>query len=371
MLAILLLALEGMLRVLTRSGALSGFPLCPIDPGAPARAARGLDFSKTYLVFDRDLGWVVGPSRHSRNGLYESTALGARRTSDEPEERPGEPVLALSFGDSFTHGDDVPREGTWQYAVAKRSGGAVVNLGVPGYGLDQALLRYRRIGPTWPCEIVWIGLMADNIGRHLNRYRPFLSPEEALFFAKPRFELADQALRLVAQPFEKLEDYFAPDLDSRLAKLAEGDPGYVPSWYRPMPLDFWRTARAVRTLVALRESRRSRWRSLYSDPAATEVTRRIAVDFAAAVRADGRRPVVVFFPDRTFLQDVLDGRDHLAAPLLRRLQSDGIEVVDTTPALADFVRAGNPIAAQFIPHYSARMNERVASLLAERLAAAR
>jgi hypothetical protein len=371
MLAILLLALEGMARLLTRSGTLGGFPLCPIDPGAPARAARGIDFTKTYLVFDRDLGWVVGPSRHSANGLYESTSFGARRTRDEGEERPGEPVLALSFGDSFTHGDDVSREDTWQYGIAKRFGRAVVDFGVPGYGLDQALLRYRRVGPQWPCQIVWIGLMADNIGRHLNRYRPFLSPEESLFFAKPRFELAGESLRLVPQPFEKLEDYFAPDLDSRLKKLGEGDPGYEPSWYRPMRLDFWRTARVARTFLALRESRRPRWRSLYSDPAAVELTRRIVVDFATAVRSDGSRPVVVFFPDRTFLQDVLDGRDHLAAPLLHRLNQDGIDIVDTTPALADFVRAGNPIAAQFIPHYSARMNERVASLLAERFAATR
>ena len=211
--------------------------------------------------------------------------------------------------------------------------------------------------------------MADNIGRHVNRYRPFLSPEETIFFAKPRFELADagDGLRLTREPFEHLDDYFGPNFDTELPSLARDDPSYEPSWYRSTLIDTWRTARVLRTVRVLREARAPRWRRLYEDGNVVELTRRIVADFVAAVRADGRQAIVVFFPDRTFLEDALAGREHLAVPLLRRLATEGVDVVDTTSALADFVREGHPLSEQLIPHYSAAMNARVAERLAARL----
>jgi hypothetical protein len=367
-LAITLVLLEVALRIFTRSGTLGGFPLCPIDPAAPIRAARDIDFSKTYLVFDAELGWVVGPSRRSLNGLYESTRDGARRVSATDEPEPGKPSFALSFGDSFTHGDDVPGEGTWQHAAAATFGRAIADFGVPGYGVDQALLRYRRIAPRYPSEIVLIGLMADNIGRHLNRYRPFLSPEESVFFAKPRFQLEGERLRLVPQPFATLDEYFAPDFAAKIAPLAAGDPAYEPAWYRPSALDALRTLRVARTVTAMRVARSPRWRALYADPRAVYLTVAIVRDFAKAVEADHRRAVVVFFPDRTFLEDALADRENSAAPMLRELVRHGIEVRDTTPVLADLVRAGNPLAESFIPHYSPKMNARLGEWLAAGLA---
>jgi hypothetical protein len=364
--AITLFLLEAALRLLTRSGTLGGFPLCPIDPAAPIRAARDVDFSKTYLVFDAELGWTVGPSRRSLNGLYESSPEGARRISADDLE-PGKPSFALSFGDSFTHGDDVPADGTWQHAAAAKLGHAVADFGVPGYGVDQALLRYRRIAPRFPSDAVLIGLMADNIARHLNRYRPYLSPEESVFFAKPRFTLEAGTLRLVPQPFATLDAYFAPDAATKLAPLADGDPAYEPEWYRRSSLDAFRTVRVARTVAAARVARSPRWRTLYDDPRAVSLTIAIVRDFAKAVEADHRRAVVVFFPDRTFLEDALAGREILAAALLHELVRQGIEVLDATPVLVDFVRAGNPLAASFVPHYSAKMNARLGEWLADGL----
>src|SRR5262249_4560488 len=194
-------------------------------------------------------------------------------------------------------------------------------------------------------------------------------PEETIFFAKPRFELADDGdgLRLTREPFGRLDDYFAPDFDAELPSLARDDPSYEPGWYRSSLIDAWRTARVLRTVRALREARAPRWRRLYGDGSVVELTRRIVSDFVAAVRGDGRQAIVVFFPDRTFLEDALAGREHLATPLLRRLTTDGIDVVDTTPALAEFVREGHLLGEQLLPHYSAAMNARVAARLAEQL----
>lgn len=364
-LAITLLTAELGLRLVTFSGRLFGFPLLPLDLAAPIRAARGVDFATTYLVFDRELGWVVGPSRHSQNGLYESTPDGARRIGDEP--KPGERALAIAFGDSFTHGDDVKPAETWQHALASRAHAPVVDFGVPGFGVDQALLRYRRVAASVPSEWVLIGFMADNVGRHVNHYRPLLSPEESVFFAKPRFVADGDGLRLVPQPFARLEDYFANDAETKLETLLPTDAWYRPEWYEHRALDLLRSERVLRTVRALRETRGLRWRALYDDPTAVELTRRILVAFAHEVAKDGRKPLVVFFPDRSFTEDALAGRAHPASPLLQRLAADGVATLDTTPAIVDHVRAGHPIGAQFVPHYAPGVNDAVGALLARAL----
>jgi len=363
-----LVLLEGALRVLTTSGAFAGIPLLPLDPLAPVRAARGADFAKTYLVFDRELGWVVGPERQSANGLYRSTAHAARRDPATPDPEPGQPTWALAFGDSFTHCDDVPGDATWQHFLARQTGRSVVNFGVPAYGVDQALLRYRRVRAEWPSRVVLIGFMADNIARHVNRYRPFISPREQVFFAKPRFVLRGERLELLPQPFDRLEDYWAPGAEAALRDAGREDAFYHPERYEARATDVVRVARVLRSALSLRGVGGDEWRALYSDPAVVDLAARVVREFAAEVKADGREPVVVFLPDRSVWRDARDGRVALAAPLLARLTRDGLRVLDLTEPVAQRLAPEPQPEKHFLPHYSRELNEAVARFLATRLA---
>jgi hypothetical protein len=362
-----LLLLELCLRLLTRSGSFLGFPLLPLDVTAPVRSGRPDDPGRSYLVFDPDLGWTVGASRQGAGGLYRSSSFGARWDL-RPEPPPGRPFWALCFGDSFTHGDDVAWEETWPRGLSTVLGKTVLNFGVPGYGVDQAWLRYRKVGRGWPSERVFIGFMADNIGRHLNRYRPFISPEEKLYLAKPRFLLRGADLQLLPQPFVHEEDYSAPDLEARLLALGGDDAWYRPEWYRPKTWDVWRTARVLRTAGALRESRSAAWRRLYDDEQAVELTARLITGFAREVREDGREPVLVFFPDKTLCRDALAGRRSLAAPILSRLSASGLTVLDLTAPLVSFLAGESSLDHHFRPHYSAELHQRAAVWLAAALA---
>jgi len=365
-----LVLLELLLRLFTISGSFAGFPLLPLDPAAPVKAARGTDFTKTYLVFDADLGWSVGPDRKSTNGLYQSTSFGARLDPSAPPTKPTEGVWAVAFGDSFTHGDDVSGANTWEHYLSHETGHVVLNFGVPGYGVDQALLRYRKMSRSWPSELVLIGLMADNIGRHCNRYRPFISPAEGIFFVKPRFVRRDDTLVLIPSPFRDLEAYFGAGIETKLEHVGAYDDWYEPERYEAKPWDLWRTVRVIRTLRALRPSKALAWRSLYKKPEAVDLTLRLVRAFVAEVRSDQREPVVVFFPDRSLCRDALRGAPRLPEGLLYSLASSGVPVVDLTDPLLKFLGNERSLERHFLPHYSRELNEVAGRYLARRLGTA-
>ena len=355
---------EAALRVATRGGAFAGLPLLPLDVAAPVRGITRAELDRAYLAFDPNLGWTVGASRRSADGRYRSTAAAARDDGGAPGAETTHAAWAVAFGDSFTHGDDVPGDATWEHALFARTGRPVVNFGVPGYGVDQALLRYRDIGPAWRSSVVFIGFMADNIGRHVNRYRPFLWPADRMFFVKPRFELDGDRLTLIPSPFHADDEYLAPGLEARLRAVGEHDAWYRPAWYSHSSWDSFRTARVFRTVLELRGARGPRWRELYADPRAVALTRRILLDFAAAVRQAGSAPVVLFFPDQTVCADARAGRAALAQPLLASLAHSGVEVVDLTAVVTAAAGHGTP-ETNFRPHYSPELNAAVGKALAE------
>ena len=87
---------------------------------------------------------------------------------------PPSPLLVNTYGDSFTHGNDVEGDQTWQYYLETRIGHEVKNYGVAGYGPQQALLKLKghaKQGVVAPITI--LGLWAENINRIVNPYVPF------------------------------------------------------------------------------------------------------------------------------------------------------------------------------------------------------
>ena len=53
--------------------------------------------------------------------------------------------LTLAAGDSFTFGDEVNDDESWPAALEQLTGRRVINAGVPGFGLDQAVLRAEQL----------------------------------------------------------------------------------------------------------------------------------------------------------------------------------------------------------------------------------
>lgn len=121
--------------------------------------------SDPYRVYDADLGWSLGKNA-SGAPLYYSDANGYRCSKamfDSAQSQAPREYDVICIGDSFTHGDEVLFEETWPYYLAESTGLKVLNLGVGGYGIDQAGLRHFK--EKQKAKLVILGLVSGDLER--------------------------------------------------------------------------------------------------------------------------------------------------------------------------------------------------------------
>src|SRR5262249_40843696 len=106
------------------------------------------------------------------------------------------------FGDSFSYGDDVEDNQTFEYYVEEKTGWTFLNYGVGAYATDQALLKYEDNKVI--SRFTLLGILDENIGRCLTIWWNFY--ERGFAGTKPRFELADGKARLVANPVQSYQE---------------------------------------------------------------------------------------------------------------------------------------------------------------------
>jgi hypothetical protein len=133
-------------------------------------------------IYDPDLGWVTKPSL--TNGSFRTNSVGMRSSREFSIERvPGTPRI-LFVGDSYTFGSQVKDEETFTWVLEQEflSGWEMLNLGVPGYGPDQALLMFEKLGAQYRPDIVVFGFYVRSFFRLFSDFRSY---------AKPYFVLVD------------------------------------------------------------------------------------------------------------------------------------------------------------------------------------
>jgi hypothetical protein len=113
------------------------------------------------------------------------------------------------YGDSFTWSSEVDSEHAWSNILSKMTRTRVSNYGVPGYGTDQAFLRFFH-NTDDQAQIVFLNHLSQNIMRNVNQYRELISPGDGSRF-KPRYILDQRGhLALVRLPsFSETEYYGA------------------------------------------------------------------------------------------------------------------------------------------------------------------
>src|SRR5262249_18411484 len=164
----------------------------------PVRRARELvevyvSHKDRVATYDPDLGRNVFAHSRSPNGMFQYNQDGIREDHWDhlvsPRPRPGVLRIAL-FGDSFTNGANAPFDQTWGQVLEtnlRRRGieAEVLNFGVGGYGMDQALLRWRKQGRAFSPHIVLFGFQPENVKRNLNLVRLLYVLDSRLPFTKP------------------------------------------------------------------------------------------------------------------------------------------------------------------------------------------
>jgi len=377
---------EASARVLTHRGA-NGMPqigslaLLPYRPTA-ARVreflAKGSDTD--YVVHDAELGWTIRPDGSSTGDdgqpLYRANHQGIRAPPGleyGPEPPPGK-VRIVTLGDSFTHGDDVRDAETWQHDLETQRGDVeVLNLGVPGFGTDQALLRWRRDGRRFRSQLVVLGIWPENVCRNLGVVRYYLVPSST-YASKPRMVLeqgvdeagrAAPSLEVLNSPVmardELIETLSAPESHP----LLSNDYWYRPEETRPRWYQELRVLQLAESLWTAFERKRERER-LYSgdDPAGIELTVAIARQFAREVRECGSTPLVLMIPMREQLAQQLEGEP---VPLVQSLRREGLDVLDMGPPMARASRARGERLYTASGHQSAEGNQVFAELLGKEL----
>lgn len=347
-----------------------GVPLLPFRP-EPAQVIAWSERTATssYVGPDAELGWSIVASGRTPDGLYTANAQGARAAGDRvfaASPPPGTRRI-VAVGDSFTHGDGVANAETWTAQLeALRGDLEVANFGVPGYGTDQAALRWRRDASKLHADVAILAIWPENVCRNLNVIRYFLQPASG-FSQKPRFVERDGRLDVIGQPVVTGEALARAVTDPFASALApyenwiEAADVATAAWQRS------RVATVAATLVRTYERRAMRER-LYSgeDPRGNALTVAIASQWSREVAATGARPQVILIPMRELLETYPDD-DSL--PLARDLRKAGLDPIDLGPLFTREVRArGAECCFRPDGHLTPEGNALVARWLLERLA---
>jgi hypothetical protein len=117
------------------------------------------------LRYDAELGWEPRPEASDTlmHQTVSFSADGLRNQNRGLATRDGPPILAV--GDSYTEGFAVADDQSWPAHLERRLGRRVLNGGVHGYGLDQAVLRADRLARTFHPPVVVLGFIADDVDR--------------------------------------------------------------------------------------------------------------------------------------------------------------------------------------------------------------
>lgn len=149
------------------------------------------------IVHDDRLGWRMRPNYESLLATHD--AMGYRRTL-LPSVPSGRTIILL--GDSFTYGLGVGDAETYASHLVRQTGHEVINMGVNGYGADQALLLWEKEGLNIGADVVVLGYFVDNFYRNALTVREGPKP----FFGR---DGADDGFVLKGIPVPDSERYIA------------------------------------------------------------------------------------------------------------------------------------------------------------------
>lgn len=161
--------------------------------------------NNAVLIYDQQLGWTLNPGYKNVNEAIFINQAGIRSVVQYTPEPVDDRLRIALFGDSYTYDEEVNNHNTWATRLEQELGNLginaeVLNFGVPGYGMDQAYLRWETTGKAFNPDIVIFGFVAKDAERNLNILRQILQPNTSIPFSKPRFVLQNDELQLVNSP---------------------------------------------------------------------------------------------------------------------------------------------------------------------------
>ncbi len=163
------------------------------------RVAYGRRLTETERLndYDSELGWVNiknrrALDRYGPNKNATHNALGLRATREYTAAIPVGRYRIVFLGDSFTYGVLVGDAGTFPAQLETLAPSIeAVNMGVPGYGIDQMYLSYMREGGRLDANLLVLAFIEDDLRRM--KLSAFLTqnPKPRLFLRRNHLAVAN------------------------------------------------------------------------------------------------------------------------------------------------------------------------------------
>ena len=318
----------------------------------------------SFTIYDRNLGWAPRPGSKSRNGLYFYNEDAIRTPSSDTmiSKSPSLGVIRiLIFGDSFTHGDDVPFQNTWGHYLENdlkehNINAEILNFGVGGYGMDQAFLRWKKEGRSYKPSIVIFGLQLENMKRNINLIRQIYNFSTGIPFAKPRFLLKNGNLLLINVP--------TPDpqrVVDIMGKFSSWELAQYEYWYKPEEYhgNVLLRSKLIAFVYSWFKSKIKGHRM--HDEDSEQLSLKIITSLKEDVESAGAKFYVVYLPTRLDIKSIKRKKMIPHLNFFNKLEG----VAPVIHPEASFLKEKTDIK-KFIPrHYSPQANKMVADAIAD------
>ena len=344
--------------------------------------------------YDPKLGWVLQADSRTTHRSWEfeytlSTNSRGLRDDETPYERTAGLDRLVLLGDSFAMGYGVERAHSLEKRLEQLLDAEVVNLAVPGYGTDQALLAYESEGRKYHPDVVLLAFTIDN--DVLNNGTSNQYDKNKPYFALRDGELVLEGVPVPPEPF--------PSTNSESPTEAGS----------PFPIhDFLDASSAVYALIFDRlaqiETLRRHWeesgllfaqidlfypsqvgmlrRQVGAESPVWQLTLALIDRLRQTCIREGSIPVLVLIPsqlqvyeeslDRVIAERRLNPADlrfdHPNRILTEYARACTLEVIDLLPPLQAAAAQGEMPYFKRNPHWSRVGHHRAASAIADRLA---
>jgi len=222
------LAIEGLLRVgMDRSDLYRGLELYP----------SLYTHNKEYRFYEKHHNHVDGFSTYDADLGWDFDRDGDRiRGNRKIEAKPPESVLRLlSIGDSFTYGTEVGAQENFSARLESSLGNSeVLNMAVPGYGIDQAIWKYQHHGRQYAPNVVILGIYTDDYARTGLSFGAYAKP--MLQQTAGGFELANYPVPTPQQELDRIgqaidQEWYTPVLLRNSWKRLRGGTGQTNEYF--------------------------------------------------------------------------------------------------------------------------------------------
>jgi hypothetical protein len=347
-----------------------------------------LDGKPSYTKYSETLGWTVAENGESEDKLMKSNRQGFRANREYSEDIPTGKIRALTVGDSFTNGDEVDNQSTFQHFAESRDPALeVLNFGVPGYGVTQACLRFEEVAKRYKMNVAVLGIMPDDLRRSVNAYYPFrfkkptsspsavampfarVGPDGEIVIEPPYLKSKDDYLRFLKSPVQDIIAMSKLDIQWR----ATGFTPLATLWLRsfgdglPPGVLSIRSEIGARFDAVINRDARTVAKQTIGVPAhfrpdhpIFQANVGVAVRFAESVRKNGAIPMVLWLPHRDDIERKRRGVERFYSQISQTISSAGVTNIDAMTWLVDAIDSDktNDISAYFQGgHYSAKANK--------------